>query len=94
MMQVEVSTIDDCSRKLKIKIPSDKVSQEYENLIKKVSSAVRIKGFRKGKAPRNLVKLQYKDSIESDLLKSIVPGACEEAIKNEEPKKEASGKSR
>ena len=84
MMLVEVTIIDDCSRKLKIKIPSEKVSQEYESLIKKVSSAVRIKGFRKGKAPRNLVKLHYKDSIESDLLKSIVPGACEEAMKNED----------
>ncbi len=82
-MQVEVTNIDDCSKKLKIKIPSEKVSQEYENLIKKVSSAARIKGFRQGKAPKNLVKVQYKDAIESDLLKAMVPEACEKAIKDE-----------
>ncbi|MBI5374114.1 MAG: trigger factor [Candidatus Schekmanbacteria bacterium] len=79
-MQIELTEVEDCKRKLKIGIPAERVSTEFNSAIKKVSAAARIKGFRQGKAPRKLVELHYKEAIESEVLKNIVPKACEEAI--------------
>ncbi|RMF94559.1 MAG: trigger factor [Candidatus Schekmanbacteria bacterium] len=81
-MQAEITNIEGCNRKLKIQIPKEKVAEEYDSLVKKVSAEAKIKGFRKGKAPKDVVKRYYKDALESDLIKRIIPSACEEAIKN------------
>lgn len=71
--------------KLNIEIPAKDASDEYNKAVKKVSAYVNIPGFRKGKAPRNLVEKHVGvDSIKHEALESLLPKAFQDAIvKNE-----------
>lgn len=68
-------------RTLEIEVPKETVDSEFESTFKKYKDLARIPGFRQGKAPLHLVKLHFKEKIEEEVLKSLVPKAYEDAIK-------------
>ena len=48
-MQVEITRVDECKRKLNITISGDVVSKELSRIYQEMNQRVNIKGFRKGK---------------------------------------------
>jgi trigger factor len=71
-----------CSRELVIEIPADAVERETERLASRYARVARIPGFRRGHAPRNLVRRRFRDEIRGDVLQSLVPKFFGEAVKN------------
>lgn len=68
-------------RTLEIEVPKETVDREFESVYKKYQSLSKIPGFRKGKAPMNMVKLRFKQKIEEEVLETLVPKAYEDAVK-------------
>lgn len=68
-------------RTLEIEIPKEKVDDEFESTYKKYQSLAKIPGFRKGKAPLDMVKLRFKEKIKEEVLETLVPKAYEDAVK-------------
>lgn len=67
--------------KLNIEIPAKTAVDEYNKAVRKVSEYVNIPGFRKGKAPRNLVEQHVGvDRIKHEALEKLLPAAFKEAI--------------
>ena len=66
---------------MEIEIPKETVDGEFESTYKKYQNLAKIPGFRKGKAPMHMVKLRYKDKINSEVLETLVPKAYEDAVK-------------
>jgi trigger factor len=66
---------------LDIEVSKEKVDDEFYAVYEKYQAYSKIPGFRKGKAPMNLVKLRFKDAIEKEVLESLVPKAYEDAVK-------------
>ena len=81
-MKVEVKEIKELVRELSIEIPADTVNGELEKAFTDMRQKATIKGFRKGKAPMNLIKARYGDDIKVDvadqLIRSSYPKAIEE----------------
>jgi trigger factor len=67
-------------RTLEIEVPKHRVDQGFEAAYQKFRGEAKIPGFRKGKAPMDLVKKRFKGAIERDVLETLVPKAYEDAI--------------
>lgn len=67
--------------KLDIEIPAKDAVTEYNKAVKKISEYVNIPGFRKGKAPRNMVEQQVGvERIKQEALEELLPNAFRDAI--------------
>lgn len=62
-----------CTSKLKIEIPWVEVEKEADKALKSLSKGARVPGFRKGKAPKSVLKLRFKEEIESEVLERLLP---------------------
>ena len=54
-----------------IEIPYKEISDSIDNKIKEMLPSVEMPGFRKGKAPLNIVKKKYENNILAEVLESI-----------------------
>ena len=68
-------------RTLEIEVPKETVDEEFEAAYRKYQGQAKIPGFRKGKAPMNLVKLRYGEAIQKEVLETLVPRVYEDALK-------------
>ncbi|QPM66950.1 trigger factor [Atribacter laminatus] len=67
-----------------ITIEEEKVQEKLENIYKEASLRVAVPGFRKGKAPRAILKGHLNQNfIKDELARSLVPDALSEVIKEE-----------
>jgi len=55
-MQINVEDVSSLTKKMIITLPEAQVSQELESAYKKLNSEVSLKGFRKGKVPRQVLE--------------------------------------
>jgi trigger factor len=67
-------------RTLEIEVPKETVDEEFEAAYQKYKSEARIPGFRKGKAPLEMVKRRFKDAVQKDVLETLVPRTYEDAL--------------
>ncbi len=66
----------------KISFEPEKVEKEVNTICKEIRKSAKIPGFRPGKAPINIIKKQYKDLIEENLVRALVPEELDKAIKD------------
>lgn len=67
--------------KLNIEIPAKDAVNEYNKAVKKISEHVNIQGFRKGKAPRNIVEQHVGiERIKQETLERLLPTVFQEVI--------------
>jgi trigger factor len=78
---VDVSEGKAWKRTLEIEVPRETVDEEFEATYRKYKSEAKIPGFRKGKAPLEMVKRRFKDAIQKDVLEKLVPRVYEDAVK-------------
>lgn len=81
---VDVKSGQGWKRTLEIEVPKETVEEEFEATFQRYQSQARIPGFRKGKAPADMVKRRFKDAIQRDVLETLVPQAYEKAVKQAE----------
>ena len=67
-------------RTLEIEVPKETVDEEFQAAYRKYKSEAKIPGFRKGKAPLEMVKSRFKDAIQKDVLETLVPRTYEDAL--------------
>lgn len=83
-MTVAVNRLANGTIELTITIPWSDIQTTYNKVVEEFVREAEISGFRKGKAPRELVEKQLdKTKIYEEVLKQVVPGAYADAIKQE-----------
>lgn len=85
-MEVIVRNISDVSREIEITASSEELQPHFEKAYKAYQPKIEIKGFRKGKAPLDLVKKLYGDMIEQDSLEEIASDLYRQAVTERELK--------
>ena len=70
-----------CNHELKVEIPADEVSKEFEKTLTSFSNSAKIKGFRPGKAPKNVVKNMYYSEIKESLINTLAPDVIKKELK-------------
>ena len=78
-MNVTIEEISPCRKRLRIEVPADRVTAEFDKVAAEFSQFARIPGFRPGKAPRAVVLKKYQKEIEGELQRTLVPKAYREA---------------
>lgn len=73
---------DDGTLELTITLPWDVISKERDETVTRFIEQVEVKGFRKGKAPRELAEKQLDNAkVYEEAIRHLVPDAYEKAIK-------------
>ena len=80
-MRTQIIKNKDCEFVFKVDIQPEDIKPELENADRKLLVASRIKGFRKGKAPADMVKKIYVSEREEHVIKEIIPKAVDDVIK-------------
>lgn len=69
---------------LEVEVDPQQVARAYERAYRQLSHRVNIPGFRKGKAPRQLVERTLgKDAIRQEALEHLIPEAYENAVEDQ-----------
>ncbi len=83
-MKVNMENVSATQRKLVVTVPVDVVKEERDAVFKEIYNAAKVKGFRPGKAPVNVVESMYKGEILSETMQKILSKTLEEALKEAE----------
>ncbi len=82
-MQVSVESIGSLEKRLKIEVPEEKIATEMQNRLQSMRKTARIKGFRRGKAPLQLMQKQYGAKIRQEVISETMQNSLYEAITRE-----------
>ena len=80
-MKIDIEEVSRIKRIFKIEVPSDIVSKEYSEAYDNVRKNAKVPGFRKGKLPLDVIERRYKEDIEADIIKKLVPEYYYKAVK-------------
>ncbi len=83
-MKVEITEVNSTRKEMKVVVPKEEVNSVTNEIYKEVSQKANIKGFRKGKAPKDVIKMYYADYIEGELSKKLVSDKYEQAVTENE----------
>lgn len=83
-MKVEITDVNSTRKEMKVVVPKEEVNTVTNEIYKDISQKVVIKGFRKGKAPRDIVRMYYADYIQGELSQKLVNDKFEQAVKDNE----------
>jgi trigger factor len=76
----KLNEISPSRRELELEIPEADVRAEYEKILGTYSKKVKLPGFRKGTAPRDMVRKIFDADIRHDLTDSLVPKVVHEEL--------------
>jgi trigger factor len=79
-MKIEVEIQPHCSATLKIELPAEQVSKEWDSIAHTYAHHARIPGYRPGKAPQRVVEAKFRKEIQDELTKKLVSKSYHEAI--------------
>ena len=76
-MKFNIETVSEKSKLIKVEIPHERVQKEFEKLYSELAQNAVIPGFRKGKIPREMLKLRLGEDIANqigfDLIRETLP---------------------
>ena len=84
-MSVQVENLEKNMAKLTIEVDADTVEKSLDKVYQKQKKNITIQGFRKGKAPRNIIEKMYGAGVfYEDAVNDMIPAAYEDAAKESE----------
>ncbi|MCD8364000.1 MAG: trigger factor [Lachnospiraceae bacterium] len=80
-MSVQVEKLEKNMAKLTVEVPAEEVEKAIQNVYLKSRKSINIPGFRKGKAPRQLIEKMYgKEIFYNDAMDALLPRAYSDAV--------------
>jgi len=70
-------------RELEIEVSAEEVAKEWDKVLLEYASRARLDGFRRGKAPRDMVKRLFYHEIKDAVIENLVPRALRESLRAE-----------
>ena len=83
IMRVSVESSEGLERQLKIELPAERVDREVLDRLEQAKKTVKLKGFRKGKVPLNVVKRQYGKGVRQEVVGEIINSSLVDAIQQQ-----------
>lgn len=82
-MKVEVKKVDALVRELKFEVPKDRVSTTMNEVFASISKNAKVKGFRPGKVPRQMLESRYSKVAQEETIRNLIPQIYQEGIQQE-----------
>ncbi len=82
-MKVAVKKVDALKRELAFEISKDRVAKTRAEIMQEIAKVAKVKGFRPGKAPKQVVEAQHGALAHEETLKKLIPEVYQEGITQE-----------
>jgi trigger factor len=79
-MKVTVEELSPSKRALHIELPSERVAATTESALKELGRRIHIPGFRKGKAPTEIIQRRFQADIQEEVLRELIPDSYRQAL--------------
>lgn len=79
-MQVNIETPSALRRKVTIEVEQDEIKRELDQAYNELKRGVVLKGFRPGRAPRNLLERFFGDQVRGEVIQKLVREYTEKAL--------------
>jgi len=83
-MKASVEEISSVKRKISVEIPKDQVVKEVDSFYKDLGKKAKIKGFRPGKVPRNILERYFKDYVKAEVIQKLIEESYPKALSETE----------
>src|SRR5437764_15055526 len=83
-MKVQVEKKPESVSTLRIELPPDEVSKEWDTIANSFARFAKIPGYRPGKAPRAVIDKRFRKEIQEEVTKKLVSKSYREAIEQEQ----------
>lgn len=83
-MKFKVKKLQQCKRIFEIEVSKEEVEQKLKEVYEDIRKTAQIPGFRVGKAPEELLRKHYQKTAREEVLKRLIPGAYQKALKESE----------
>jgi trigger factor len=82
-MLVTVESMGKLERRMRVELPAERIEQEVASRLQSVGRTAKIKGFRPGKVPKNVVKQRYGGQIRQEVLSELMQKSFTDAVRQE-----------
>lgn len=82
-MQVSVESTGALERRIEVQVPAERVEKAVDDRLKSMSRTVRLKGFRPGKVPVQVVRKQFGQQVRQEVLGDVMQSSFAEAVTQE-----------
>jgi len=82
-VKAKVKDTAKCQKMLDIEVPEEKVQEEFERYYNEIKKTAEIPGFRKGKAPKELIEKHFAEKANDRVLHILVNDAYHQIIEKE-----------
>lgn len=83
-MQITIEDISPVEKRVDFEVPWPDVAAKLDKAYDKLRREVRLKGFRPGKVPRQVVEKLYKSRVEDDVAREVVELAITQAVQEKQ----------
>src|SRR5215207_2622297 len=83
-MKTELKEVSPTQREIHIEIEPEAVKTVYNKVSQKYAKAANVPGFRKGFAPLDVIRLRFKEEIQNEGLRELLPEKVQAAIMEHE----------
>jgi trigger factor len=83
-MKTQVDAVSGVERKITVEIPAEEVARRVEQEFAELRKMVPLKGFRKGKAPMEMVKRLFRSSVEGELAERLVKESLADVVREKD----------
>src|SRR5207249_4062417 len=83
-MKVEVKKQPDSVSTLRIELPPEEVSKEWDTIANSFARFAKIPGYRPGKAPRSVIDKRFRKEIQEEVTKKLVSKSYHDAVAQEQ----------
>lgn len=83
-MDVQVDKSGPCAAKVSLSVPADEFDAAFKKDLRRVGSQARLKGFRPGKVPPQVIEQMYGEQVEKETIEGFLRQGLDQAIQSEE----------
>jgi len=83
-LNIKKNKLENARVELEIEVPVDLVEDEFKSVFKKIQKSAKVDGFRKGKAPVQLVEQKYEEHANSEVAETLIRKTISDALKQED----------
>ncbi|AKS41636.1 trigger factor [Wenzhouxiangella marina] len=79
-MQVSVENTGDLERRMTVQVPADEIDSQVAGRLNELRREVRLKGFRPGKVPLNVIRQRYGKQVRDEVMQQLMQSRLQDAI--------------
>lgn len=83
-MKTELVDLSPTRKEIKIELEPELVRSKFDSISDRYAKQASVPGFRRGHAPRSVVRTRFKSEIRGDVLRELIPDAVNNAIEKHE----------